>query len=123
MGKSMLTRPTIKNETIMSADEYRAALHKLGLTQARAAELIGVNPRTSRTYALGEWPVPWLVELLLRLMIKYDIPTEEVARIADELRGMPVSSSDEYRTAMLLRLMRRYDISAETIERMRAGRK
>jgi hypothetical protein len=36
----------------MTADEYRAALKRLGLTQAGASRLLGVSDRTGQTYAI-----------------------------------------------------------------------
>jgi len=36
----------------MTADEYRAALKRLGLTQAGASRLLGVSDRTGRAYAI-----------------------------------------------------------------------
>jgi Bacterial regulatory protein, Fis family len=37
----------------MNAQEYRDALEQLGWSQVEAARLMGINPRTSRWYALG----------------------------------------------------------------------
>jgi DNA-binding transcriptional regulator YiaG len=37
-----------------SAAEYRGLIARLGLTQIAAAQLLGVNERTSRRWALGE---------------------------------------------------------------------
>ena len=42
----------------MTGKQYRAALDRLGLTQAQAARLLQVNPRTSRKWALSERPIP-----------------------------------------------------------------
>lgn len=59
----------------MSADELRALLLKAGLSQLRAAELLGVNPRTMRRYCLGETPIPRVVEyamLWLTLQTRFD---------------------------------------------------
>lgn len=41
----------------MTANQYRALLETLGLTQGRAALVLGVDERTSRKWALGERPV------------------------------------------------------------------
>ena len=38
----------------MTADEYRAAIETLGLSQIAAAKLLGVDARTSRRWACGE---------------------------------------------------------------------
>jgi transcriptional regulator with XRE-family HTH domain len=54
----------------MNANQYRAALERMGLTQVKAAELLGIDPRTSRRYALGECPVPEPIMKLLLFMEK-----------------------------------------------------
>lgn len=49
----------------MDAEEYRAILKRLGFTQAKAAEVLQINERTSRRYALGE-PIPhWVGPVLM----------------------------------------------------------
>ena len=57
---------------MMTARKYRNALSKLGWSQLEAARQLGVNPRTSRRYALGERKVPKTVELLLRIKLKQE---------------------------------------------------
>jgi hypothetical protein len=42
----------------MTANQYRATIETLGLTQVGAARILGVDERTSRKWALGERPVP-----------------------------------------------------------------
>lgn len=54
----------------MTRDEYRAALKALRLTQEGAAPVLGISPRMSQSYAIGEWPVPEPVAKLLNLMLK-----------------------------------------------------
>jgi transcriptional regulator with XRE-family HTH domain len=61
----------------MSKTEFRKALEQLGLSQAQAAKLVGVDERTSRRYALREAAVPRYFALILRMMIKYKITPEE----------------------------------------------
>lgn len=53
----------------MTPNAYREALDSLGLSQVGAATLFGVNPRTSRRWALGEQDIPKAVEIALRLML------------------------------------------------------
>lgn len=48
------------------AQAYRKALESLGWTQVKAANKLGVNPRTSRRYALGESRVPPWTKAALR---------------------------------------------------------
>lgn len=67
----------------MTAPEYRAALEALDLTQVGAARLFGVDPRTSRRWALGEADVPRTVALCLRLMVSYDVTVAEAQVLAD----------------------------------------
>jgi transcriptional regulator with XRE-family HTH domain len=64
---------------MMTARKYRNALSKLGWSQLEAARQLGVNPRTSRRYALGERKVPKTVELLLKIKLKQE--REELALI------------------------------------------
>ena len=52
---------------IMTANQYRSVLDKLGLTQAGAAEFLGVSIRTSHGYAK-----------LLRLMVRLNLKPEDV---------------------------------------------
>jgi hypothetical protein len=54
----------------MTPTDYRKALTALGLTQAGAADFLGVSLRTSQGWALGDHRVPVAVAKLLALMIK-----------------------------------------------------
>ncbi len=62
----------------MTHIEYRAALAALGLSQVKAAHLLGVHERTSRGWALGEDRVPRAVELVLTLMLRFEVDPSEV---------------------------------------------
>jgi len=62
----------------LTPTQYRAAIKSLGLSQERAGVWLGISPRTSQGYALGEYPVPEPVAKLLRLMIKLGLSTEDV---------------------------------------------
>jgi transcriptional regulator with XRE-family HTH domain len=62
----------------MNAEHYRDALSRLGLSQTRAAKLMGVNERTSRRWALGEIPVPRLVALLLYLLRRFRVKVDDL---------------------------------------------
>lgn len=62
---------------IMTANQYRSVLDKLGLTQAGAAEFLGVSTRTSHGYANGE-PIPEGYAKLLRLMVRLNLKPEDV---------------------------------------------
>lgn len=62
----------------MTPDQYKSAIKKLGLSQERAGEWLGISPRTSQGYALGEYPVPEPTAKLLRLMIKLGLTPDDV---------------------------------------------
>ncbi len=62
----------------MTAAQYRQAIAKLGLSQHRAADWLGISRRTSQGYALGESPVPEPTAKLLRLMARLKIMPEDV---------------------------------------------
>jgi transcriptional regulator with XRE-family HTH domain len=62
----------------MTENQYRNCIDMLGLSQERAAQFLGISPRTSRSYALGEHKVPEPVAKLLRLMIRLQIKPEDV---------------------------------------------
>ena len=53
----------------VTADEYRAAIARLDLSQVAAARLLGVDDRTSRRWATGERDVPPPVQRFLRYLI------------------------------------------------------
>jgi len=57
--------------------QYRAALESLGLTQAGAAEFLGISVRSSHGYANGE-PIREGDAKLLRLMVRLKLSPEDV---------------------------------------------
>ena len=61
----------------MTAKQYNAALERLGLTQAAAAELLGVSIRSSHGYANGA-PIPEGYAKLLRLMVCRNLKADDV---------------------------------------------
>lgn len=62
----------------MTPNQYKKAIEALGLSQVRAGEFLGVSPRTSQGYALGEYPVPEAIAKLLRLMVKLGLKPDDV---------------------------------------------
>lgn len=66
----------------MTPDELRAELARLGLSQARAGNVLGADGRTVRRWAAGAVPIPRAVALLLPKLTK-----AEVARIMRTMRG------------------------------------
>jgi hypothetical protein len=53
----------------MTGQEYRALIAHLQLNQVEAARVLGVDPRTSRKWALDETPVPVTVTRFLRYLV------------------------------------------------------
>ena len=62
---------------MMSCNQYRDAISRLGLSQGAAAAFLGVSIRTSWGYANGE-PIPVGYAKLLRLMIERGIQPADV---------------------------------------------
>jgi hypothetical protein len=65
----------------MTALQFRAAIKRLGLSQAGAAALVGADPRTGRRWALDERSVPECVAILLRLLLAGKITTADVEAV------------------------------------------
>jgi hypothetical protein len=65
----------------MTAEEYRAALDKLGLSIVGSAEHLGVSHRQSQRYANGMSPVADPVAKLLRLAIRIGLTTNDLKAI------------------------------------------
>jgi len=66
------------HDKIMTAARYKKVIKSLGLSQRKAAKFIGVNERTSRRYASGEWPVPRATAMLLAVMEHRGIKPQRV---------------------------------------------
>lgn len=62
----------------MTADQYRAALKKLGVSQKKMGDYLHVSRRTSQGWALGEYEVPPLIARVLRLVLKGKIALEDL---------------------------------------------
>jgi DNA-binding transcriptional regulator YiaG len=65
----------------MTPAEFRAALDRIGLTQAGAARLLGVDPRTARKWACGERDLPEPARRLL-------LACERDPALCETLRGL-----------------------------------
>lgn len=61
----------------MTTAQYRAALDRLDLTQAGAAEFLGISIRASHGYANGA-PIPTAIAKLLNLMTRLGLTVEAV---------------------------------------------
>jgi hypothetical protein len=64
----------------MAPDQFRAALERLGLTQAGAAKLFKADERTARRWALGESDIPTGVAMLLNLLVAGRLRLKDVER-------------------------------------------
>ena len=62
----------------MTSKQYRKAIESLGLSQQQAARWLGISPRTSQNYALGETRIPEPVAKLLRLTMKLKLKAEDI---------------------------------------------
>jgi DNA-binding transcriptional regulator YiaG len=67
----------------MKTPEYRAALKKLGLSQVKAAETLGVADRTSRRWALGE-DLSGPASIVMRALVKGWLTVEQVDKLRDK---------------------------------------
>lgn len=61
----------------MTANQYRATLIKLGLSQEAAGLFMGRSARQGQRWAAGD-PIPESVAKLLRLMVRLDLRPEDV---------------------------------------------
>jgi hypothetical protein len=65
----------------ISTRQYRNFLDKLELTQTAAAQMLGIDARTSRRYALDESDIPEPVNIVLRLMLKHGYTPDDIIEI------------------------------------------
>ncbi len=72
----------------MNRERYRELLDALGLSQVDAARFLNYDARTVRRWALGEYPVPCVVAILLQIMVAREISpnaARKIASIKDEI--------------------------------------
>lgn len=62
----------------MSAEELRAALHNLSLSQNAAARFLEVDARRVRRWASGDEEIPAAVAYLLRVMVRLGLTASYV---------------------------------------------
>jgi len=62
----------------VTANQIRAALDHLGLTQVAVAQLFGVEARSVRRWVSGDSPVPDAVAVVLRLVVAGKITLDDV---------------------------------------------
>ena len=65
----------------IGAEEYRAALDKLGLSIVGSAECLGLSRRQSQRYASGATPIADPVAKLLRLAIRIGLTANDLKAI------------------------------------------
>ena len=53
----------------MMPAEFRAGLQSLAITQKAFAEMLGLNHRTVKVWALGEGAIPSYAAVIMRLMV------------------------------------------------------
>jgi transcriptional regulator with XRE-family HTH domain len=61
-----ITATLPRRDGTMTADEFTAAIARLGISRRQLCERIGVARRSADAYALGRAPVPRTVELAIR---------------------------------------------------------
>lgn len=69
---------------MMTRDDYRVALDRLGLAQEEVGRLLGVGGRTARRWASGEVDVPGPVEVHIRLWMERPEILDVVRKIAQQ---------------------------------------
>ena len=62
----------------MTPKQFNAAIKQLELTQVGAAKLLGFSPRTARSYAAGDTPIPEPTAKLLRLLVHRKVLFKDV---------------------------------------------
>jgi hypothetical protein len=67
-----------KEDTTMTARQYRKAVEELGISVYASARVLGVSLRQAQRFAAGETPVPRPVAKLLRLMVRFKVKPDEV---------------------------------------------
>jgi DNA-binding transcriptional regulator YiaG len=76
----------------VTADDYRIAIKQLGLSQVAAANLLGVDERTSRRWASGERDVPEpAARFLVYLIITGRTGEYAIKRLDRAAAGGPMS--------------------------------
>lgn len=67
----------------MTANQYRAAVRKLGFSQEGIAPVLGIGKRTSQGYALGESSIPPATAIVLRLLMAGKITIRDIEAAHD----------------------------------------
>jgi DNA-binding transcriptional regulator YiaG len=79
MGQNVLYGVIVQQlEIMMTPHKFRDAIAKLGLSQVKAAHVLGITPRTARRWAVGAARIPAPAAKLLRLMKDGKISEKDV---------------------------------------------
>ena len=78
----------------MDANQYRASIKALGLSQTSAARFLGIALSSSQRYAQGNGRMPQQIAMLLSVMLHLQISPIK----ARETAGLPV---DDYRVGRI----------------------
>ena len=62
----------------MTANQFREALKRLGLSTVKAAKLFDADRRTTRRWADDERTVPPTVAILLRLLMRKKLTADDI---------------------------------------------
>jgi hypothetical protein len=91
MGGLAIDRLPGHHGRMMTGEDYRDAIGRLGFTMVGASRFLSVGERTSRRWASGEIEVPRAVELLFKVMLGCRLTPDDVLRI--EIRRSKASAS------------------------------
>jgi DNA-binding transcriptional regulator YiaG len=64
----------------MTSQKFRDTIAKLGLSQVKAAHVLGITPRTARRWAMGAVRIPAPAAKLLRLMREGKVSEKDVRK-------------------------------------------
>lgn len=68
----------------MTPFDYQSAIARLGLTQVGAGRFFGYNDRTVRRWAEGEQPIPRIIEIVIWLMLKFNVKHGDIPPQVDD---------------------------------------
>ena len=74
--------------TVMSGDQYKSAVERLGMTQVGSARFFGVADTTSRRWISGKMIIPPAVSMLLAVMLEYQLTPHQVIALEDRVASL-----------------------------------
>lgn len=103
----------------MDSKRYRELIEELEMSQVGMATFLGVDPRTSRRWALAEKNMPYDAAILLELMDKHHLSPDTARKLA----GLP-PAEEEYdgplALLMLVAVAGKYGVSSKILEKLAA---